>query len=55
PMGHVQRVQRLYRASLRLSADWHWERAEQRQKALLIRELFEANRGVSNVKEADAL
>ncbi|KAJ3244528.1 hypothetical protein HDU78_010835 [Chytriomyces hyalinus] len=55
PMTHVQRVQRLYRQSLRLSADWYWERSEWREKAMLIRDYFEANRGVTNMKEADEL
>ncbi|KAJ3290101.1 hypothetical protein HDU79_003517 [Rhizoclosmatium sp. JEL0117] len=55
PKTHTQKVQRLYRQALRLSADWYWERAQWREKALIIREHFEANRHVQNPKEQEAL
>ncbi|KAI9333003.1 hypothetical protein BDR26DRAFT_1010376 [Obelidium mucronatum] len=55
PLTHTQRIQRLYRQSLRLTADWYWERPEQRQKALIIREHFEANRHVTSPQEKEAL
>ncbi|KAJ3061175.1 hypothetical protein HDU98_002898 [Podochytrium sp. JEL0797] len=55
PMSHKQRIQRLYRSSLRLSADWYWERTQGREKALIIREHFEKNRHVANPLEQDAL
>ncbi|KAJ3007427.1 UNVERIFIED_CONTAM: hypothetical protein HDU68_003513 [Siphonaria sp. JEL0065] len=55
PISHTQKIQRLYRQSLRLSNDWYWERAQWREKALIIREHFEANRHVQSPLEKDAL
>ncbi|KAJ3355005.1 hypothetical protein HDU83_004176 [Entophlyctis luteolus] len=55
PLSHTQRVQRLYRASLRTVHDWIWEREELRIKSLVVRDYFEANRYVDNPKEKEAL
>ncbi|KND01337.1 uncharacterized protein SPPG_03149 [Spizellomyces punctatus DAOM BR117] len=53
--AHRIYVTRLYRRSLRLAADWYWQRAEFREKALIIRHLFEQNRNNPNPKEIEKL
>jgi NADH dehydrogenase (ubiquinone) 1 beta subcomplex subunit 9 len=47
-MSHAKYVQRLYKRSLKLAYDWYWQRSEYREKALIIRQLFENNRHLSN-------
>ncbi|KAJ3190310.1 hypothetical protein HDU85_000605 [Gaertneriomyces sp. JEL0708] len=53
--AHKSYVTRLYRRSLRLAQDWYWQRTEYREKALMIRQLFDANRGNNNAKEVEAI
>ncbi|CAG8440397.1 5075_t:CDS:2 [Ambispora leptoticha] len=51
PVTHQQYVKQLYRRSLKLSLDWYGFRNIWRQKALEIRERFEANRSVTSSYE----
>ncbi|KAJ3111651.1 hypothetical protein HDU96_005487 [Phlyctochytrium bullatum] len=53
-LSHTKEIQRLYRKSLKLAQDWYWQREEFRQKALVIREAFEAKRGLVNPQEIQA-
>ncbi|KAI8909692.1 hypothetical protein EDD86DRAFT_226263 [Gorgonomyces haynaldii] len=49
--AHQLYVKSLYRKSLKLASDWYWQRAEFREKAVMIRGLFEQNRHLTNQKE----
>ncbi|KAI8911283.1 hypothetical protein DFJ77DRAFT_469493 [Powellomyces hirtus] len=49
--AHRIYVTRLYRRSLRLAQDWYWQRSECREKSMLIRRLFDQNKGMNNPKE----
>ncbi|KAJ3008436.1 hypothetical protein HKX48_008541 [Thoreauomyces humboldtii] len=51
--AHRIYVTRLYRRALRLSADWHWQRTEMREKNLIIREMFDANKHLNNPREIE--
>ncbi|CAG8498032.1 300_t:CDS:2 [Ambispora gerdemannii] len=51
PFTHQQYVKQLYRRSLKLSLDWYGFRSIWRQKALEIRERFDANRTVTSSYE----
>jgi NADH dehydrogenase (ubiquinone) 1 beta subcomplex subunit 9 len=51
--AHKLYVKKLYRQSLRTCIDWYWRREEQREKQMMVRELFEANRFLTNVKEVE--
>jgi len=53
--AHVQRVQRLYRQALKLVHHWAVDREVLSRQAILVRAQFEANRGVSNLAEAETL
>ncbi|KAI8848707.1 hypothetical protein BC829DRAFT_393692 [Chytridium lagenaria] len=55
PLSHSQRIRRLYRQSLKLTQDWFWQREEYREKAVMIREMFEARKNVTNPQEIDNL
>ncbi|TPX33364.1 hypothetical protein SmJEL517_g03729 [Synchytrium microbalum] len=46
--AHRQYVTRLYRKALRLSADWYWQRRECREKQVIIRAMFDANKAETN-------
>ncbi|TPX44039.1 hypothetical protein SeMB42_g04457 [Synchytrium endobioticum] len=48
--AHRTYVCRLYRKSLRLAADWYWQRRECREKQVIIRAMFDANKHESNPK-----
>lgn len=51
--AHQIYVKRLYRRSLKLAQDWYWRREEYREKALIIRNYFEAGRNITNLKEVE--
>ena len=53
--AHQRYVKQLYKRSLRLANDWYWQRAEFREKAIMIRGMFEANKDLSNPKEIEAV
>ena len=46
--AHRTYVCRLYRKSLRLAADWYWQRRECREKQVMIRAMFDGNKNESN-------
>jgi NADH dehydrogenase (ubiquinone) 1 beta subcomplex subunit 9 len=48
--AHTLYVKSLYRQSLRLAMDWYWRREEFREKALIIRQLFDKNAKEKNLK-----
>lgn len=52
--AHTLYVKRLYKRSLKLASDWYWQRAEFREKALIIRGLFEAHKSLTNYQEIEA-
>ncbi len=55
PPAHKVYVTRLYRRALRLCGDWYFEKLEYREKAHMIRQLFEANRAETNPKKIELL
>jgi hypothetical protein len=55
PPAHHLYVTRLYRRSLRLCGDWYFEKLEYREKAAMIRDMFEANRNEANPKKIEHL
>ena len=48
--AHSTYVKSLYRQSLRLAMDWYWRREEYREKALILRQLFDQNAKEKNLK-----
>jgi len=42
--AHKIYVCRLYRRALKTAQDWYWQRAEFREKALILRQLFDQNK-----------
>jgi NADH dehydrogenase (ubiquinone) 1 beta subcomplex subunit 9 len=53
--AHVARVRNIYRQALRTSLDWYMSRETWRPEALRIREEFEKNRHITNLREAEKL
>jgi NADH dehydrogenase (ubiquinone) 1 beta subcomplex subunit 9 len=51
--AHNTYVRKLFRKSLRLAGSWYWQRVEYREKAQMIRKLFDANKDLTNVKEVE--
>lgn len=51
--AHQIYVKRLYRRSLKLAQDWYWRREEYREKALIIRNYFEAGKQLTNKKQVE--
>jgi len=47
-LSHTTQISRLYRRSLRTTADWFWQRAVQRQKQMAVRAEFEKYRNETN-------
>ena len=52
---HRAYVARLYRRSLKTASDWYWQRSEFREKALVIRSLFDAHKCESSPQVIQAL
>ena len=50
-LAHKHYVQRLYKRSLKCAADWYWQRGELREKCVIIRSIFDANKNVSSPQE----
>ena len=53
--AHKLYVQKLYRQALRTCQDWYWRREEMREKQMMVRELFESKRNVTNLREVELL
>lgn len=51
--AHKLYVKRLYKRSLKLAQDWYWQRSEFREKAMMIRMQFEANKNLTNMQEIE--
>lgn len=51
--SHKIYVKRLYRRSLKLAQDWYWRREEYREKALIIRNYFDAGKQFTNKKQVE--
>ncbi|KAJ3057036.1 hypothetical protein HK097_001520 [Rhizophlyctis rosea] len=49
--AHNRYVRRLYKRSLKLTNDWYPHTAEFRRKQMVVRDLFEFNRNVTNEME----
>lgn len=52
---HTTQVTRLYRRALRSVADHYWQRAQQRQKQILVREKFDAYKHETNPEAIEML
>lgn len=53
--AHGLYVCRLYKRSLRLCSDWYWDKEEYRQKAYMVRQLYEQNKRETNPKVLEEL
>ncbi|KAJ1566037.1 Kinesin-like protein kif3b [Nowakowskiella sp. JEL0078] len=54
-LAHRKYVRQLYRRSLKLASDWFVRRTEFREKALIIRKMFDQNKNVTSPQQVQRL